>query len=77
MTRFANLSGFFIAVLYPYLQTESEAGSAEFATAKRMMNALVNWLLSALSLMIVAHVIRGFDSPVLERLSSLRLRLGW
>jgi putative membrane protein len=25
-----------------------------------MLNALVNWLLSALSLMIVAHVIRGF-----------------
>ena len=61
MTRFANLSGFFIAVLYPYLQTERETSSAEFATAKRMMNALVNWLLSALSLMIVAHVIRGFD----------------
>jgi putative membrane protein len=26
-----------------------------------MMNALINWLLSALSLMIVAHLIRGFD----------------
>jgi putative membrane protein len=26
-----------------------------------MMNLLINWLLSALSLMIVAHVIRGFD----------------
>ena len=25
------------------------------------MNILVNWLLSALSLMIVAHVVRGFD----------------
>jgi putative membrane protein len=25
------------------------------------MNMLVNWLLSALSLMIVAHVVRGFD----------------
>src|SRR5215813_5407099 len=61
MTRFANLSAFFIAVLYPYLQTERETSSAEFATAKRMMNALVNWLLSALSLMIVAHVVRGFD----------------
>jgi len=30
MTRFANLSGFFIAVLYPYLQTERETSSAEF-----------------------------------------------
>ena len=26
-----------------------------------MLNALINWLLSALSLMIVAHVVRGFD----------------
>lgn len=26
-----------------------------------MVNILINWLLSALSLMIVAHVIRGFD----------------
>lgn len=26
-----------------------------------MMNALLNWLLSAVSLMIVAHLIRGFD----------------
>jgi putative membrane protein len=26
-----------------------------------MLNALINWFLSALSLMIVAHVIRGFD----------------
>jgi putative membrane protein len=26
-----------------------------------MVNLLVNWLLNALSLMIVAHVIRGFD----------------
>jgi putative membrane protein len=26
-----------------------------------MVNILVNWLLNALSLMIVAHVIRGFD----------------
>jgi putative membrane protein len=26
-----------------------------------MLNILVNWLLSALSLMIVAHVIRGFE----------------
>jgi putative membrane protein len=26
-----------------------------------MLNILVNWLLNALSLMIVAHVIRGFD----------------
>src|SRR5882672_7448344 len=26
-----------------------------------MLNAIVNWLLSALSLMIVAHVVRGFD----------------
>ena len=26
-----------------------------------MLNMLVNWLLSALSLMIVAHVVRGFD----------------
>ena len=25
------------------------------------MNMIVNWLLSALSLMIVAHVVRGFD----------------
>ena len=28
-----------------------------------MLNILVNWLLSALSLIIVAHVIRGFDVP--------------
>jgi putative membrane protein len=26
-----------------------------------MINILINWLLSAVSLMIVAHVIRGFD----------------
>ena len=26
-----------------------------------MLNALINWLLSALSLMIVAHIVRGFD----------------
>src|ERR1700758_487925 len=26
-----------------------------------MLNAIINWLLSAVSLMIVAHVIRGFD----------------
>ena len=26
-----------------------------------MVNTLVNWMLSALSLMIVAHVVRGFD----------------
>ncbi len=26
-----------------------------------MVNILINWLLNALSLMIVAHVIRGFD----------------
>jgi len=26
-----------------------------------MLNAIVNWLLSALSLVIVAHVIRGFE----------------
>jgi putative membrane protein len=26
-----------------------------------MLNVLINWLLSALSLMIVAHVVRGFD----------------
>src|SRR5438132_5380238 len=26
-----------------------------------MLNLIVNWILSALSLMIVAHVIRGFD----------------
>src|SRR5213595_2125881 len=26
-----------------------------------MVNILVNWMLSALSLMIVAHVVRGFD----------------
>jgi len=26
-----------------------------------MLNAIVNWLLSAFSVMIVAHVIRGFD----------------
>jgi putative membrane protein len=26
-----------------------------------MANILINWLLSALSLMIVAHIIRGFD----------------
>jgi len=26
-----------------------------------MLNLLINWLLSALSLMIVAHVIRGFE----------------
>ena len=26
-----------------------------------MLNVLINWLLSALSLMIVAHVIRGFE----------------
>ena len=26
-----------------------------------MMNALLNWLVSAISLMIVAHVVRGFD----------------
>jgi putative membrane protein len=26
-----------------------------------MVNLLINWLLNALSLMIVAHVIRGFD----------------
>jgi len=26
-----------------------------------MLNAIVNWFLSALSLMIVAHVIRGFE----------------
>jgi putative membrane protein len=26
-----------------------------------MLNILINWLLSALSLMIVAHVIRGFE----------------
>ncbi len=26
-----------------------------------MINILINWLLSAISLMIVAHVIRGFD----------------
>src|SRR5437773_9260466 len=26
-----------------------------------MLNALINWFLSALSLMIVAHIVRGFD----------------
>jgi putative membrane protein len=26
-----------------------------------MMNVLINWFLSALSLMIVAHLVRGFD----------------
>jgi putative membrane protein len=26
-----------------------------------MLNVLINWLLSALSLMIVAHIIRGFE----------------
>jgi putative membrane protein len=26
-----------------------------------MLNALLNWLLSAVSLMVVAHVVRGFD----------------
>ena len=47
--------------LLAFLDTHRVREQQSFKLPTVMLNLLVNWLLSAVSLMIVAHVIRGFD----------------